>query len=821
MRRSSRRSSPPSRLAVLDVWQPTRDVAHSMSGPAYRDATLAAAALALASAGCFKTQYTPPPCNRPDMTGCIVEGVTLTGNDAVKGDDVTDKIATAESGHTLNGALEQVPILSILDRLSVDYERLDPFVLERDLARVERVYRARGFYEAHARAARVTKDGRGRVHVQIVVQEGLPVLVKEVKLEWKDKDKHKPPETHDWQGAQKRMDGDAQRAIEAVVKGDPLDEAKFEGVKGQLKKAMTTHGFAYAKVDAKADVDLVKHTAVVTYTAETGPPTIFGKISLDPAGMPEEERLRHIMSLDEGAIYSTGKLDRAQGALSELRFFGSVDYAPPREPIGQADADGVVAVPVTFRFTPTLRKTVRMGFGLDAGTRVDVHGLAGWENHDFLGGLRTFTIEARPGIVFFPYTLSSLVSGAPESNFAIVPELHVHTALGQPGFVEARTRGTISADFNVFQLQPTATLGYLEGSIKAGIERAFYDGKVKVNVFANGQVDQPLKLQLPGLALEPCAGGYNFLVLPYAQATGSVDLRRGYDGKPDAVNTHSGFYLSNDVQVAAGPAANSSTDIKIRPDIRGYIPIAKKMTLALRFGGGVLYPFGGDLTKDPYPSAVIYSPRLAPLDLTQPNQCKILSSFVPKGDVLRGSYIQLLQLRGFQSGGPNSNRGYAYSGIGPQEQVQGISPLSATNTLVPIATGGKALWEASIELRFPEIKGQIGTTLFLDASDIRDTLGDFATNFAPHLSTGLGVRYGTPVGALRLDVALRIPGAQVIGSGTACQTFDPTASPSAAQIWKPGKPSTSGPCYLDPQFGQAGSLGVAPILISLGIGEAF
>ena len=189
--------------------------------------------------------------------------------------------------------------------------------------------------------------------------------------------------------------------------------------------------------------------------------------------------------------------------------------------------------------------------------------------------------------------------------------------------------------------------------------------------------------------------------------------------------------------------------------------------------------------------------------------------------MLRGSYIQLLQLRGFQSGGPNSNRGYAYSGIGPQEQVQGISPLSGANTLLPIATGGKALWEASIELRFPDIKDKIGTTLFMDASDVRDNLADFATSFAPHLSTGLGLRYMTPVGALRLDFAVRIPGAQVIGSGTGCAAFDPTANPAAGQVWRPGKAGPSGPCYLDPQFGQAGSISGAPILVSLGIGGAF
>jgi hypothetical protein len=33
----------------------------------------------------------------------------------------------------------------------------------------------------------------------------------------------------------------------------------------------------------------------------------------------------------------------------------------------------------------------------------------------------------------------------------------------------------------------------------------------------------------------------------------------------------------------------------------------------------------------------------------------------------------------------------------------------------------------------------------------------------PHLSVGPGLRYITPVGALRLDIGYRVPGAQALG----------------------------------------------------------
>ena len=39
----------------------------------------------------------------------------------------------------------------------------------------------------------------------------------------------------------------------------------------------------------------------------------------------------------------------------------------------------------------------------------------------------------------------------------------------------------------------------------------------------------------------------------------------------------------------------------------------------------------------------------------------------------------------------------------------------------------------------------------------------------PHLSVGLGLRYMTPVGALRLDIGYRVPGAQWLSGTASCR----------------------------------------------------
>ena len=54
---------------------------------------------------------------------------------------------------------------------------------------------------------------------------------------------------------------------------------------------------------------------------------------------------------------------------------------------------------------------------------------------------------------------------------------------------------------------------------------------------------------------------------------------------------------------------------------------------------------------------------------------------------------------------------------------------------------------------------------FADASDVDREVGSFSLLY-PHVSAGPGVRYDTPVGAIRLDVGIRLPGLQAIGQDT-------------------------------------------------------
>jgi outer membrane protein insertion porin family/translocation and assembly module TamA len=730
-------------------------------------------ALALAAGGCVKKPYAPITCERVDLSNCVIQKVEVLGNHAVSTSDIKEKIATTETSRLFGGIVEHIPILGVWDRLLVDYERLDPFVLERDLSRIERSYRARGYYEAQVRAGRTIKLPNNQVRVEIVVDEGQPVHVAKVDLAWKD------PRTD--------LRPQVTRAIETARKdlaiGAPFAEDAFEAKKKKLLRAMTDRGFAYAQAQGDAHVDLTSHQAEVVYTLELGPESKFGPITIEGNAPLPAERLLAAVNTHEGQRFSTAALESAELALTELGVFGSIQAVPQLAPAGQPRNP---IVPVVFRVSVAPLHAAQLGGGAEIGGRVEVHLQARWEDKNFLGGLRHFSAELRPGVELYPLTLQTLF--APKDTVRPLPELRLRTELQQPGFVEARTTGVLSAAANLYRLPTSEVIpkdpvivGYIEFAGRAGVERRFWGSRVNTSFYAVIQNDQPFAYRTYDFKTTP--PGFTPITLPFLQTTASLDMRVGRSGKADKSNPHSGFYFQNDLQVMPlGDAGHAIHDVRVRPELRGYIPISKRWTLALRAASGLLFPLGSYGTK-----------------LLEPNVCASLQPTDPAAAACNAD-LQVLQFRAFFSGGANSNRGYPYNGVGLHQRV----PLSNI-TLDPntrVATGGLTLWEGSLELRAP-IVGPLGTVLFVDGSNISPNVAQFDFT-APHLSAGFGLRYDTPVGPARLDLGVRIPCAQKLGS--------------CSPIYDP---SNAGNVALSSAEGEAGTIFGLPIAISIAIGEAF
>lgn len=117
-----------------------------------------------------------------------------------------------------------------------------------------------------------------------------------------------------------------------------------------------------------------------------------------------------------------------------------------------------------------------------------------------------------------------------------------------------------------------------------------------------------------------------------------------------------------------------------------------------------------------------------------------------------GSRIPLSEK--FFTGGGNTLRGFPLDGAGPQRQVPVCSSSSATNcTLIQVPSGGNEMLIINSEFRIPlPIKKGLSLATFYDGGNVFPTVGfhDFTSLYTNNV--GIGFRYATPVGPIRIDL---------------------------------------------------------------------
>jgi len=176
------------------------------------------------------------------------------------------------------------------------------------------------------------------------------------------------------------------------------------------------------------------------------------------------------------------------------------------------------------------------------------------------------------------------------------------------------------------------------------------------------------------------------------------------DRRDDPVNTHRGIYNTIDVGVALRQFASQTDFTRVLFRNSTYHPIGKDVVIARSFQFGYIQRLGG----------------LAEIPLAE---------------------------RWF-SGGSTSNRAFPDNQAGPRDLETGF-PL-----------GGNALLFHSTEVRFPLIGDNVGGVLFHDMGNVYDNIQDISLRFRQRniqdfdyavQSAGIGIRYRTPIGPIRVD----------------------------------------------------------------------
>jgi outer membrane protein assembly factor BamA len=624
---------------------------------------------------------------------------------------------------------------------------LDGDVLAKDLERVLRFYRAHGYYEATVRAARVVREGAHDVRVEIEVDPGAPVRVVRVDIAGLTE---LPPE----------LARGATRSIELEV-GQPLVEQRLHDGARALEEHLADAGYAFVKVNERADVSIARRAAHVSYRVAPGPKAVFGNVTLTGLGALDASVVRSTVGLARGEPYSRDDIEAAKRRLFALGVFSSVDIVPNLEHPENRE------VPLQVVLTAGAQRSLYLGAAFEQDSVLARASLRlGWESRNFLGGLRRFSANVTPSLILYPLATDDV---------PIKPLGSVSTTfrLEQPAFLEARTTGFVQTGLSIYPVLYSDfhpgdnIIGFQEVKGSTGVERAFARDKLRVRPSYTAQ------LSFPFMYLGSKPAGLDTVLVLYPEIVGEADFR------DNPLDPRAGAYFRLALQVA-GYIGGDTDDVRLEPEMRLYAKLSDAVSVGYRAELGLLLPrrCNGNPTRGCYGDSLTTA---STANATDPN-------------VVRDQ--QLLLFRGFYSGGATSNRGYNFREVGPHGTLGFLVPSNVNCTVQPVPDtciqplGGLTLWEQSLEVRWI-LSELVGLVFFLDASDLtRDTVS-FRLNF-PHLSTGTGFRLRTPVGAARFDLGFRVPYMQEVG--------------------KRHLPSTEG----DPEtfFG-------APLAFHFGLGEAF
>lgn len=246
--------------------------------------------------------------------------------------------------------------------------------------------------------------------------------------------------------------------------------------------------------------------------------------------------------------------------------------------------------------------------------------------------------------------------------------------------------------------------------------------------------------------LTSCEG--RLCLLSYVEERFTLDLR------DDPIETRRGSYFALSVQQGFRLGGYGYQYLRFLPEARAYLPLGGRAVLAARLRMGALVP-----VQEASPPPIVAR---------------------------------------FTAGGPLSMRGYYVGRLSPMQLQDG--------EYVPV--GGNGLVDGAVELRVDATR-RIGLALFLDAGNVSEPDSDglaWRTAAYPsklHFAAGLGFRYRTPVGPLRLDVASRLP------------------NPFAGSLEPPGLPVLTDACLAQPSTDYPCIHREPLVSVHLTLGEAF
>jgi translocation and assembly module TamA len=616
-----------------------------------------------------------------------------------------------------------------------EVEIFDPNAWQADLRRIHRYYESEGYYQAQVvdeevvqrpanpfwrRWAENTKWAAPGVVLRVKVSEGAPTRLAEVRIE----------------GLASLTEAQRETLLESfpLKEGAIFREDPWIQVKPMLRNRLHEMGYAEAVVDGSVEVDVDARLARALIEVQPGERYRFGEIFVSPGARKVPRRwiiAEAARAIEKGAWYSDSALADAQARVFKMGVFGGVkvNRGPPNPEEG--------TIPVVVDVTEAPFRTLRAGGGvaLDQ-TRNEARLLGEYTNRNLFGGLRGFTSQLRVGWAFLPSVVDVV------SNNTAVRRRSEPLADLTAEFTQPRVLHPSLSYFVALEGEYRPELVYVLGGGQAKTGLAWtphpsVTGRLTYNFeayhFREGEA------LLGGRSTELAFGCPKTCLLSFVEAQVAWDRRmRGYPGgfRSDPVDPSAGHYLALSLQYGGGPLGGDYTYVRILPEGRLYRSFldADRLTIAMRARAGTLISAnaGSEITRSPIVSR-------------------------------------------FYAGGGASMRGYNNRRLSPLQLIPPdtprrdpagalIAPIGRQlGDLVPI--GGDRLFEASIEARY-RLNTQFTAAVFADAgfNNLAELENDITLRSAPEYfrtymqyAVGVGLRYATLVGPIRLDFGYRLP----------------------------------------------------------------
>ena len=390
---------------------------------------------------------------------------------------------------------------------------------------------------------------------------------------------------------------------------------------------------------------------------------------------------------------------------SKLHDLGVFDWAnvEPRRPIADQDNEDVLV-----KVHEAGNKEISYGFGLEVARRggnlpsgtITLPGLP-----PVTGGAPNFTaaektfVSPRGSIGYTRYNLRGLAETASVSALIARLDQRVLATYAQPHFRGSSWSSLYSASIERTTENPTFAARLVEGSWQ--LEKPLNKDKTRrIQLRYRFRRTVLSNLLIPGLVLPEDQR----LRLSTLSATWIRDTR----DKP--LDASRGFYETLDLGITPKFLGSNANFARFLGQASYYKPFGKTIW-ANRITLGLAKSFGS-------------------------------SSDVPTSER-------------FFSGGETTLRGFPINGAGPQRTVPACSnpndPATCVNLQVPV--GGNQLFIFNSEFRFPlGIKEGLGAAVFYDGGNVYGPIGvsHFIRDYTN--TVGVGLRYATPVGPIRIDI---------------------------------------------------------------------